>query len=115
MTGHHKFSELTQNFSADRKAKIAGKTAKLKEEMALAELRKALKISQAELAEKLEIKQPAISRLENRTDMYISHLRKVVEAMGGELQIIAKFRDLEVTLTNLDDLEVENEDYEIRI
>ncbi|MCX5980521.1 MAG: XRE family transcriptional regulator, partial [Nostocales cyanobacterium LacPavin_0920_SED1_MAG_38_18] len=51
--------------------------------MALCELRQSLKISQAQLAEKLQIKQPAISRLENRTDMYVSHLREVIEAMGG--------------------------------
>ncbi|MDZ7957177.1 MAG: hypothetical protein RMY34_04615 [Aulosira sp. DedQUE10] len=56
MTGHDKFSNLTKNFSLERKAKIAAQTAKLKEQMALAELRQALKISQAQLAEKLQIK-----------------------------------------------------------
>ncbi|OBQ37282.1 MAG: DNA-binding protein [Anabaena sp. CRKS33] len=90
MTGHKKFSNLTKDFSAERKAKIATQTAKLKEEMAL--------------AEKLQIKQPAISRLENRTDMYVSHLRQVIEAMGGELKITAKFPDVEVTITNFENL-----------
>ena len=107
MTGHKKFSNLTKDFSAERKAKIATQTAKLKEEMALAELRQALKISQAQLAEKLQIKQPAISRLENRTDMYVSHLRQVIEAMGGELKITAKFPDVEVTITNFENLAME--------
>jgi uncharacterized protein YkvS len=55
----------------------------------------------------LQIKQPAISRLENRTDMYVSHLREVIEAMGGELKITAKFPDLEVTITNFEDLAME--------
>ena len=104
MTGHKKFSNLTKDFSTERKAKIASQTAKLKEEMALAELRQSLKISQAQLAEKLQIKQPAISRLENRTDMYVSHLRQVIEAMGGELKITAKFPDVEVTITNFENL-----------
>jgi DNA-binding transcriptional regulator YiaG len=54
MTGHHSFANLTKDFGANRKAKIAAKTAQLKEEMALNELRQALKISQAELAEKLQ-------------------------------------------------------------
>ncbi|MEC4816553.1 MAG: hypothetical protein SAK29_25295 [Scytonema sp. PMC 1069.18] len=52
MTRHHKFSNLTKDFSPERKAKIANQTATLKEEIALAELRQALKISQAQLAEK---------------------------------------------------------------
>ncbi|WP_243147507.1 hypothetical protein [Scytonema sp. UIC 10036] len=39
MTEHHKFSILTENFSPERKAKIAAQTAKLKEEMVLTELR----------------------------------------------------------------------------
>jgi uncharacterized protein YkvS len=55
----------------------------------------------------LQIKQPAISRLENRTDMYVSHLRQVIEAMGGELKITAKFPDVEVTITNFENLAME--------
>ncbi|NEU71866.1 XRE family transcriptional regulator [Hassallia byssoidea VB512170] len=100
MTGHHKFSRLTQDFGATRNAKIATKKAQLKEEMAIHELRQALKISQAELAEKLQVKQPAISRLEKRTDMYVSHLRQVIQAMGGELEIVARFADSEVKINN---------------
>jgi predicted transcriptional regulator len=104
MTGHNNFSKLTQDFSATRKAKIAAKTIQLKEEMAIYELRQALKISQAELAEKLQVKQPAISRLEKRTDMYVSHLRQVIEAMGGELEIVARFADGEVKINNFSEL-----------
>ena len=73
MSGHNKFSNLTQNFSAERKAQIAAKTAQLSKEMALCELRQALKISQAELAEKLQVKQPAISRLEKRCELGMRH------------------------------------------
>ncbi|KYC37799.1 DNA-binding protein [Scytonema hofmannii PCC 7110] len=109
MTKHHKFSKLTKDFSPERKAKIAVQTAKLKEEMALAELRQALKISQAKLAEELQFRQHAISRLENHTDIYVSHLRQVIEAMGGELKITAKFPDVEVSITNFKDLEMEIE------
>ncbi len=72
--------------------------------MALHELRKALKISPTELAQKLQVKQPAGSRLENRTDMYVSHLRQVIEAMGGELSITARFPDGEVKIKNFRDL-----------
>ncbi len=105
MSGRHKFSQLTKDFSAEQKTRIAEKVNELKEEMALHELRQALKLSQADLAEKLHIKQPAVSRLEKRTDMYVSHLRSVIEAMGGELLITARFPNGEVTINNFSELE----------
>ncbi|WP_404787425.1 XRE family transcriptional regulator [Altericista sp. CCNU0014] len=100
MSGHHKFSQLTEDFSEERQAEISQKTVQLKAEMALGELRQALQLSQVELATSLQVKQPAISRLEKRTDMYVSHLRKVIEAMGGELDIIARFPEGEVKIDN---------------
>ncbi len=100
MSGHHKFSRLTENFSEERQAEISQRTVQLKAEMTLGELRQALQLSQVELASSLQVKQPAISRLEKRTDMYVSHLRKVIEAMGGELDIIARFPEGEVKIDN---------------
>jgi transcriptional regulator with XRE-family HTH domain len=102
MTGHQPFSNLTANFSPQRKVKIAARTEQLKTEMALNELREAFSLTQGELASKLNVKQPAISRLEQRSDMYISHLREVIEAMGGKLEITARFLDYEVKITNFD-------------
>jgi transcriptional regulator with XRE-family HTH domain len=104
MSGHRKFSQLTEHFSEERQAAIAEKTAQLKAEMALSELRQARQLSQVELAAKLKVKQPAVARLEKRTDMYVSHLRKVIEAMGGELDIIARFPDGEVKIKNFSEL-----------
>jgi DNA-binding XRE family transcriptional regulator len=63
------------------------------EELTLAELREARRRSQAELAKELGVQQSAISRLERRTDMYLSTLTGVVEAMGGSIEIIARFPD----------------------
>jgi transcriptional regulator with XRE-family HTH domain len=100
MSGHRAFSDLTANFSPERKARIAQKTQQLKSEMALNELREAFSLTQEQLASKLNVKQPAISRLEQRSDMYISHLREVIEAMGGKLDIIATFDDRQVQITN---------------
>lgn len=104
MSGHHKFTQLTEGFSPKRKAEIQGRSALLKEEMALAELRQALQLTQTELADKLQIQQPAVSRMEQRTDMYISHLRQVIEAMGGQLEIVARFPDGEVKISNFSQL-----------
>ena len=58
-------------------------------EMGLAELREALDLTQETLAGTLRIKQASISKIERRSDMYLSTLRKIIEAMGGELEIIA--------------------------
>lgn len=57
------------------------------------ELRKERQVSQVELAEKLEIRQAAVSKFENRGDMLVSSVRDVVRSLGGELQLIAKFPD----------------------
>jgi len=58
--------------------------------MGLAELRTAMDMTQESLANALHVKQASISKMERRSDMYISALRKIIEAMGGELQIVAK-------------------------
>ena len=52
------------------------------------------------LAETLHIQQPAIAKLEKRTDMYISTLRSHIKAMGGELEVVARFTDGNVKISN---------------
>lgn len=69
-------------------------------EMPLHELRKAQELSQETLAKTLRVNQAAISRMERRTDMYISTLRNYIRAMGGELEIIATFPEGQVTIEN---------------
>ena len=59
--------------------------------MPLQELRKALELTQQQVAAALGINQVAISKMEGQTDMYVSTLRRFVEAMGGELRIVARF------------------------
>lgn len=65
----------------------------LRREIRLAELRGALDISQEELAELLNKKQAAISRLEQSSDMHISTLRAFIKALGGKLEIVASLPD----------------------
>jgi transcriptional regulator with XRE-family HTH domain len=62
-------------------------------EMPLNELRAARQLTQESLAKSLGINQAAVSKMERRTDMYISTLRQFVVAMGGELEITARFPD----------------------
>jgi predicted transcriptional regulator len=61
-------------------------------------------MSQKVLAENLRVQQPAIAKIERRTDMYISTLRSHIEAMGGELEITARFPDGSVKITNFSQL-----------
>ena len=87
------FKNLRAKMSSDSK-KLSEKIARdLRREIRLGELRQALGISQEELADLLEKKQAAISRLEHRSDMHVSTLREFVQALGGKLEIIASFPD----------------------
>ena len=63
------------------------------EEMTLRELRKARRLTQASVARQLGITQDGVSRLEHRSDVLLSTLRKTVEAMGGSLKLVARFPD----------------------
>lgn len=64
---------------------------KILKELELKEIRQTKKISQEKLAKALNTKQTNISRLEGRKDMHISTLKNYIEALGGELEVIAKF------------------------
>jgi len=63
------------------------------EEMTLRELRHARKLTQVRVAKLLGITQDSVSRLEKRSDLLLSTLRKTIKAMGGELSLVAEFRD----------------------
>ena len=69
-------------------------------EMPLHELRRAREMTQRDLARRLNVNQPAVSKLEQRTDVYVSSLRSYIEAVGGRLRIVAEFPEGEVAITN---------------
>jgi predicted transcriptional regulator len=98
MTGRRKFSELVAKMPRRRQARIARITRTLRQEMDLSQLREARALSQAALGEILHVEQPAVAKLEKRADMYVSTLRRFVKAMGGELEIVARFPDREVRI-----------------
>ena len=91
---------------ASRQRKIVRRAEELiTQEMTMRELRKARNITQVELAKTLGVKQEQISRIEKRTDLHISTLRRSVEAMGGELILTAKFPNgTPVVLTGFSEL-----------
>ena len=95
-----KFSELRAKMSPEARSRSDAIKHRLLAEMPLHELRQALALSQVKLAEQLEINQAAVSKIEHRTDMYISTLRSYIQAMGGDLEIVARFPDGEVRISN---------------
>lgn len=104
MSGCHPFSELTKEFSPERRRRIEETRKELLAEMPLHELRRARALTQQELAQMLKVNQPAISKLEQRADVYISSLRSYIEAVGGKLKIVADFPEGEVAITNFADV-----------
>ncbi len=104
MSGRRSFNKLRDSMSPRSQERIKKKLKQLRQEMALAEVRKAMSLTQTDLAEMLHIKQAALARLENRTDMYISSLRKYITALGGELDIVARFPEGDIHIQNLHDL-----------
>lgn len=76
-----------------RKKVEARATELIAEEMSLRDLRKAMVKTQVTMAKALGIKQEGVSRIEKRSDLLLSTLRGYVEAMGGELHLIAEFPD----------------------
>ena len=95
---------MTKNFTPERKARTAAKVRALKAQMPLAELRQARARSQQELARTLKVGQPAVAKLERRADMYVSNLRRYIAALGGSLEITARFPEGAVSITNFSDL-----------
>lgn len=93
------FSLLRATMSPESQVRAANKAKVMLAEM-LNELRQARGLSQKMLAELLHVQQPAIAKLEKRTDMYLSTLRSHIEAMGGQLEIVAHFPDGEVKISN---------------
>lgn len=104
MTGRRKFSNLVAKMPRRRQARIERMTEALRQEMDLAQLRQARALSQAALGEILHVEQPAVAKLEKRADMYVSTLRRFIKAMGGELEIVAKFPDRDVRIKHFRDL-----------
>ncbi len=100
-----KFSALRAKMAPARRSAAERRTAKMMGEMPLAELRQARHLSQKMLAEAMETSQPDVSKLEKRTDTYISTLRSYIEAMGGQLEIVARFPEGDVRIIQFSDLE----------
>lgn len=100
------FKKLRNKMSPEARQKVEAKTNQMLAEMPLQELRRARSLSQEQMAKKLKIKQASVSKLERRTDMYISTLRSYLKAMGGDLEIVAHFPDGQIRIDQFEDLDL---------
>jgi transcriptional regulator with XRE-family HTH domain len=86
------FDELVARTTTKKtQARAARRTQELLAKMLLSEIRQLAGKSQKQVAQSLGIKQPSLSKLEKQSDMQISTLKKIVQALGGELEVRAKF------------------------
>jgi DNA-binding XRE family transcriptional regulator len=86
--------DIIKKLKPAQRKKVEARAAQLiAEEMTLRELRHARKLTQVRIAKRLGITQDSVSRLEKRSDLLLSTLRKTVKAMGGNLSLVAEFPD----------------------
>ena len=99
------FKNLKQKMSPEALARAEKRARTVLDEMPLNELRAARLLTQESIAKSLGINQAAVSKMERRADMYISTLRDFIVAMGGELEITARFPDGAVKIQQFEDAE----------
>lgn len=85
---------ILQSLPEERRQRIEQRAAELiAEELTLREMRRARKLTQARLSKKLKIGQEGVSRIEKRSDLYLSTLRSYVEGLGGKLKLVVELPD----------------------
>jgi hypothetical protein len=99
-----KFRELRARMAPERQKRVRERAQALLAELPLQELRRARRMTQDALARRLGSQQALVSKLERRADMYVSSLRTYVEALGGELEIVARFPDGAVRITQFEEI-----------
>ncbi|HEX4004823.1 MAG TPA: XRE family transcriptional regulator [Acidobacteriaceae bacterium] len=106
----HKWNDLKHKVSTERRAQIARHAQEEVRRLALNQLRETRNLTQTNVAQALNVNQGAVSKMENRKDMYVSTLRSYLKAMGAQLQIKAIFPDGEVLIEQFEDLDPSRDD-----
>src|ERR1039457_1695685 len=100
----HKWRDVRGTFSPEQEAEIARRVREAAGVMTLYQLQEARSLTQVNLAKVLNINQGAVSKMEKRTDMYVSTLRNFIQAMGGQLQVKVIFPEGEVEIDQFETL-----------
>lgn len=103
MAGHKPYSTLIDKMSPERRARSDSRVEEIRQEMLLADLRKLSGFTQRELAARLGISQPSLSQMEGQEDIQISTLNRLVNSLGGKLEVIVHMPAGEVSLTQFAD------------
>lgn len=98
------FRELLEAMPLERQQKIARRVQQTLASMPLEEIRRARQMTQAKLADTLGVNQGEVSKIEHRTDVYLSTLAGYIEALGGKLEIRAVFPDREMLIDQFESL-----------
>lgn len=98
------FKDLVAKMSPEAQQKAEERTKEHLLEMEIRDIRKALDMTQIELAKNLSVNQAAISKMEHQSDMFISTLRAILSAMGASLKIVASFPEGEVLINQFEDV-----------
>jgi DNA-binding XRE family transcriptional regulator len=99
MAGHRKFSTLRERMKPAQRDRADARVKELQTEMLLSELRKFSGKTQQEVAEALGITQPGLSKMEKQSDMQITTLDRIIQSLGGQLEIVAHMPNADVVLT----------------
>lgn len=100
----HKWKDVRRKLSPEREERTRRYVKSVVEGVTLNQLREARSLTQANLASILGVNQGSVSKMEKRTDMYVSTLRSFVQAMGGQLQIRAVFPEGEIQIEQFEKL-----------
>lgn len=85
--------EILNEMPEERRVRVLQRASEIREELNLREIRRLRKLTQARLSKKLKIGQEGVSRIEKRSDLYISTLRGYVEGLGGKLKLVVELPD----------------------
>lgn len=92
------FSKLKEGMTPERLNNVENRANEILLEMALKELRNEKNLTQQKLASILEVNQAALSKIESQSDIKVSTLRRLLEAMGGSLKLVAEFPEGEIVI-----------------
>jgi transcriptional regulator with XRE-family HTH domain len=96
------FNTLLDKLPPERLERIEARAQAMLLRMALQDLRQKRHLTQQQLAERLNLQQAAVSKMENQSDMHIRTLQRMIAAMGGTLKLVAEFPDEEVIINQFD-------------
>ena len=96
------FNQLLKALPQERLARIEERAQEMLLEMALQELRQKRHLTQQQLAERLNLQQAAVSKMERQSDMHVGTLQRIIAAMGGKLKLVAQFPDEEIVINQFE-------------